>query len=444
MAVKYGLQQVALGSFFAWMDYPDPPTLPDGTAARPLPHLNIGRDDIESWGAPEGDLPGPMSSGYDPSKGAIVLYPLEVLKAHGIDNPEEFAIQQRASLVAWLRANGNVKVTYLRSKERKSATEEDETIEDTFTLSEVADLIESSKVKPRWLATSGQRRTWASWFAALLAHKRGYLADPHGYTVLADVREPKDADALVREQLDENSGEGKRGYSASGYLRAAARVMSAKPLIGETELGQRIGLADHVDARTGKVTTNRRNERQKFYRWARIALRLPRLNLLERVKMAPRVTGEGTNRVVHYDAGGYVPAEKLHKEAAQTFLGEKKNDPEPNAGASIVNVTGKPYVKGFQATPDVVEDYVRGLIVGGRLKSAALTAPDLRKLLDNAEVYNKPVTIGRMVRAILQGNADWFGDVASGEAANAAEPWNADIEGPIGQMGATANGSAEE
>jgi hypothetical protein len=441
MAKVQNVQSLPWHDLFVWYDFPaeGSPPFPE---TRPLPHLNPGRDDAGSWGAPESDLPGPMARGYDLSKGAIIVYPLAILKNYGIDEPEAFALQQRAQMVAWLRANGDKKVKYARPRDLAKDGDDDNVEIDEVALSEIANLLESLKRAPRFITTSGQRRTTAGPYAAALAKKRGYVDSPLDYTLSAEVREPKNEAALMAEQLDENNGAGKQGYSSIGFLRNGITLLRQKPMMGETELGARIGLEDFIDPATGRTTTNRRNERQRVYRWARLANRHPALNIFDRVRMAPTTNGKsGKERKVLYVPGGYVDAGRLHKEAGQTFLGKSKTRPEPNAGRAIAATMGKEYKEGLVATPETIEAYIANTLDGVRVKSGALTAKDLEKVLERPDVFNQETTIARVLHAILTGDADWFGERS---AADGVEPWNEAADGILGKSGGAVNGKADE
>jgi len=370
-----GLQEASLGQIWAFAD------------------LNPGRDDPESWGIPEVQIPPDMSGGYDISKGAMVAHPFGYFDKA----TQKRAMQERLARIAEWTEKGDEKIIY---SVPNPTTGEDMPASITYAEA-AAKLAEVKDVPIIYWIVCGQRRTAASVHSVILADKR--RGSPAPFPFWVDVRPFVSWQDTHLMQLEENAENARLAYSDVGKFRNVCQLLDENPALGEAECARLVGLLGEVDLTTQKRKTNKRGLVQKIYRWATLNRHFA-LGLYQRVTADKVLVKHGPRKgFTAYVKGGYVPLAKLDKEDGQSLLGKKKEKGKlsPTPGVKAI-LQGKAPTKGH------CEDYFEVVITGAKVKASVMGRKEIERLADDPTLMAVKTPVGTVLKAIVAGDTAFF------------------------------------
>jgi len=386
-----------------------------------------------NWGDPRQELVPEMMDGYEVSKGLMQGLSVKAFEACFSDlldfggDVQKWLREERKRQNAVLASSETTR-TYKFSKrngesDEWNSGEADDSLDVTdAAVAEHNAGVENIKIVA--IPFSGQRRADASGHVSY-THKR---QNPEGgkyvwaFKILevSDFYEgdPSEAtpemlrEALFDTILRENQENAKLGYDSIGTAILACSIMRKTPWIGETELGQRLSLAD----RGGK---SNRGHRQRLWRTAKVDFNRPELKLSDRFAMSPRYVKEGdkVTSKVKYVAGEYVNPLTLHKEDLQSLLGKRKADTKarPNVTRAYNVAAGKgdkaTEEKGVNyggagqtASVEVLEAYI-AIVMGGRRTQEKIT-PSVLLEMAGASQFEKAILVcpSAIFRCIASGD----------------------------------------
>lgn len=386
----HGIQQATLWQLFAAFDFENM-----------IPTHNPGRDDRESWGLPELQIPTEMYSGFDPSKGCLVAHPIEAFGQKAVAT----ALRQRKQRIKLLKDAGDAVFTYSFSAEGENDSKHDRKVE--ISCQTVAELLESNvNVEPLYWVVCGQRRTYAAVFTLALAaiEKGKEFAD--NYRFLVDVRSFVNMNSTRKMQLEENCENARQGYSEVGLLRNAISTLQDFPGMGVTDLGRLLGLEDIKDA-GGNTTKSNYGARQKNHRWALLSTQHDSLCIYDRLNVEPveLKSGPRKGKLKYIADSGHLPVKKLDKENAQSLLGQAK---KPNGMIKeLLNMEEGEEPR--RATTKEMETHFAQVINGSKTAgSASLGKAALENMLNTPAIADKQARIGDVLKAIINGDNSFF------------------------------------
>lgn len=377
-----------------------------------LPTHNFGRESRKDWASPEG-IAQDIYTGYDVHFGTVKVHPIEafedgvkaakaqwaaIIKLLREDPQQYFQTGKDVSSLKYQVPNVDAEGKPILDKDEKQT---DRTVE--VTCGQVADIMEKIGCKPKYWVISACRRTWAFPWVLGLRQVLGMSIDDFRYPV--DVVPYVDADTTIALQVADNSESAKVHYSLTATLQQAVHFLDKDITISETRLGEMIGLADRLDVSTQQVTASKRGERQKFYRWATVCLRYPKLNILERCQMMPPIVDKGEK--IPYEMGGYLPIKKFNKELAQGILGKAK----PNAVIQEVFPELRKDENCPLFTDAQVELILKAIVEGTKASNAMLNKTQLEAILNATAKMEIKEHVGAVLRAVVNGNANFFNEL---------------------------------
>lgn len=394
-----------VGEFWAFWNFDDN-----------CPLYNPGRDDAESWGVPEKELPNTMARGFDMAKGVGRVFDVEQVKAFAevmakrdgkqadlwaaiAADPVAVAKEQRERRAKeWQESDD--KIVYTIADDAKDDLHAKKTVELAYSV--VGGFLLGLKADPVNFVFSAQRRTYALPFTAVLSERREYIDDAANFEFFASPMTFTTVADLHSLLADENDATGKRPYSPIGLLSNAIEFMCEQPSMKELELGEKLGLTDDV--------VNNRGNRQKYHKWARVACMFDdgennELDLYRRIRLSPddfKVKSGKRKGKLKYDANGIVPVKPLKWQVAQAILGEVRE--KTDLDDATKGIVDSDYRGEWDATQ--VEKYFKRIVLDEKV--AKITTGNLKEWKKNKRIANRTTTIGEVLTAILENDADFF------------------------------------
>ena len=391
------------------------------------PTYNPGRYDKASWGEPLQQIPPALADGWNVAHGAAVVVDAwhfqslvqtavesgEPINSGDLDQLTEFANCDDPTV--WLTAQRDNRIKALLESDKSIALQlSDKGDDPTVITDKQAGLCYQAACGDdvvSYVVISAQRRMYAMPHTLALREQKE-ITEP--YTVVA-VDESKNFETLTDVALAclaDNSRHTQTNYSQASGLNNACWLIR-QDCLTERQLGERVGLGDV--AKPDGTIKSMRGARQRVYRWANLNMLHPGLKIGERVVMQAVPDAKGKPMYVE---GEFLPIEKLDKEAAHTFLGDrdikenqliKPDSVGPIYGDHLVAFDGA--TKYRKATQSEIESWFSTLF-GGRApstKSKVVTPEELRNsILSRSNVKDTP--IGDAINAILEGDKSFFAD----------------------------------
>lgn len=391
-------------------------TAPTETAAS-LPCLNHGRESKASWSDPWKTVPVDLVHGWNKHLGAVVVIPVEDLDRLGVTGPDSTfyrsAIEAAADYGNRLEANVARMVPdsgYRYCVGSSVATVEGKQVaQDKELILERAAFVQYLKkqtIAPRFVAISAQRRTMAAFPSNYLREKEGLK--PIRFPVI--VKRFATLQELWLSQVEDNRDNSKADYKADGLISNYMLRLDANPMQSQTALALAAGVAVGIGQKAYALAT-----------WARQT----GFPLVERLRKEP-VTQDGK---IVYQPGGFINFSSLDKECCRGIAGQVAKELPKALEAIFVDEEGA-----FRATKEVVpgpdgltihlpptwepgqlatceqfERYVE-LAMSGSTRSSTLDKARVKNLINTLSLdqRRKAVTVGQALRAVLNGNEQFF------------------------------------